>query len=171
MADDGKAMNYWIGVVNRSHVLRGVSGGFAQMNHGKQVPLNRMKAGDGLVYYSPRETYPDGPPLQAFTAIGFIRSGEVYAHDMTADGVPGFVPWRINVDFLSAQIAPIKPLIAQLDFIIDKKHWGAAFRFGQVSIGEADFRRIAAAMKGLAVAESPKGPTGNSARLGQPLLF
>jgi len=28
-------MNYWIGVVSRSHVLRGVAGGFAQMNHGK----------------------------------------------------------------------------------------------------------------------------------------
>jgi hypothetical protein len=44
------------------------------------------------------------------------------------------------------QIAPIKPLIAQLDFITDNTHWGAAFRFGQVGIGEADFLRIAAAM-------------------------
>jgi EVE domain len=139
-------MNYWTGVVSHAHVLRGVAGGFAQMNHGKQAPLKRMKTGDGLIYYSPREAYPDGAPLQAFTAIGFIRSGKVYAHDMTADGVPGFVPWRIDVDYLSAQIALIKPLIAQLDFIADKTHWGAAFRFGQVGIGEADFLRIAAAM-------------------------
>jgi hypothetical protein len=127
-------------------VLRGVAGGFAQMNHGKQAPLKRMKAGDGLVYYSPRESYPDGAPLQAFTALGFIRSGEVYEHDMSADGVPGFVPWRINVDYLPAQHTPIKPLIAQLDFITYKTHWGAVFRFGQIRISEADFRRIAAAM-------------------------
>jgi hypothetical protein len=139
-------MNYWIGVVSRSHVLRGVAGGFAQMNHGKQAPLQRMKAGDGLIYYSPREAYPDGAPLQAFTALGFIRTGEVYAHDMTADGVPGFVPWRIDVDFLQAHSAPIKPLIAQLEFIKDKTHWGSAFRFGQVKIGEVDFRCIAHAM-------------------------
>ena len=139
-------MNYWIGVVSRSHVLRGVEGGFAQMNHGKQAPLKRMKAGDGLIYYSPRESYPDGAPLQALTALGFIRTGEVYAHDMTADGVPGFVPWRIDVDFVPAQSAPIKPLIAQLEFIKDKTHWGAAFRFGQVKIGEVDFRCIAHAM-------------------------
>jgi hypothetical protein len=118
-------MNYWIGVVSRSHVLRGVAGGFAQMNHGKQVPLQRMKAGDGLVYDSPREAYPDGPPLQAFSALGFIRSGEVYAHDMTPEGVPGFVPWRINVE--AVQNAPIKPLLAQLDFITDKTHWGGCF--------------------------------------------
>lgn len=139
-------MNCWIGVVSRSHVLLGVAGGFAQMNHGKHAPLKRMKAGDGLVYYSPREAYPDGAPLQAFTAIGFIRTGEVYAHDMTADGVPGFVPWRIDVDYLSAQSTPIQPLITQLDFIRDKTHWGAAFRFGQLRIGEADFLKIAAAM-------------------------
>jgi hypothetical protein len=139
-------MNYWIGVVSRSHVLRGVAGGFAQMNHGKQAPLKRMKAGDGLVYYSPREAYPDGAPLQAFTALGFIRSGEVYAHDMTHDGVPGFVPWRIDVDYQAVQCAPIKPLLAQLEFITDKTHWGAVFRFGQIKISEADFRRIAAAM-------------------------
>ena len=72
------------------------------MNHGKQAPLKRIKAGDGLIYYSPREAYPDGAPLQAFTALAFIK---------------------------------------------DKTHWGAAFRFGQVGIGEADFRCIAQAMQ------------------------
>ena len=139
-------MNYWIGVVSRSHVLRGVEGGFAQMNHGKQAPLKRMKAGDGLIYYSPRESYPDGAPLQAFTALGFIRTGDVYAYDVTADGVPGFVPWRIDVDYVDTQITSIRPLITQLDFIKDKTHWGAALRFGQIKIGKDDFDRIARAM-------------------------
>lgn len=125
---------------------RGVAGGFAQMNHGKSAPLKRMKAGDGLIYYSPRESYPDGIQLQAFTAVGFVRTGEVYPHDMTSEGVPGFVPWRIDVAYRSAQAMSIKPLIAQLDFIVDKTHWGAAFRYGQVRIGEADFWRIAKAM-------------------------
>lgn len=45
-----------------------------------------------------------------------------------------------------AQSAPIKPLIGQLDFIANKTHWGAAFRFGQIKIGPADFRRIVHAM-------------------------
>ncbi|OYU31853.1 MAG: EVE domain-containing protein [Comamonadaceae bacterium PBBC2] len=139
-------MNCWIGVVSRSHVLRGVAGSFAQMNHGKQAPLKRMKAGDGLIYYSPRESYPDGAPLQAFTALGFIRTGAVYAHDMTPEGVPGFVPWRMDVDYQPAKSTPIKPLIGQLDFITDKTHWGAMFRFGQLRISEADFQRIAVAM-------------------------
>ncbi|MEY4284267.1 MAG: hypothetical protein RL111_942 [Pseudomonadota bacterium] len=139
-------MNLWIGVVSREHVMRGVKGGFAQMNHGKQAPLKRMKAGDGLIYYSPREAYPDGAPLQAFTAIGVIRTGEVYPYDMSDDGVPGFVPWRIDVDFWPAQAAPIQNLLADLDFITDKRHWGAVFRFGQLKIGREDFARIAKAM-------------------------
>ena len=82
----------------------------------------------------------------AFTALGFIRTGNVYAYDVTADGVPGFVPWRIDVDYVDTQITSIRPLITQLDFIKDKTHWGAAFRLGQVKIGEVDFRRIAHAM-------------------------
>jgi len=46
--------NFWIGIVSRSHVVLGVRGGFAQLNHGKKAPLQRLKAGDGLVCYSPR---------------------------------------------------------------------------------------------------------------------
>ena len=82
----------------------------------------------------------------AFTALGFIRTGNVYAYDVTADGVPGFVPWRIDVDYVDTQTTSIRPLITQLDFIKDKTHWGAAFRFGQIKIGKDDFDRIARAM-------------------------
>lgn len=152
-------MNHWIGVVSLAHVERGVAGGFAQMNHGKDAPLRRMKAGDGLIYYSPRWAYPSGEPLQAFTAIGRIRDGSVYAHDMTDDGVPGFVPWRINVDYWPSQMAFIRPLLESLDFIVDKRHWGAAFRYGQLRIGEADFQRIACAMSAIPITstDSAKG--------------
>ena len=64
---------YWIGVVSRSHVQIGVKGGFMQLNHGKRAPLAKLKAGDGVVFYSPRESYPDGAPLQAFTAMRQAR--------------------------------------------------------------------------------------------------
>lgn len=139
-------MNHWIGVVSAVYVQRGVAGGFAQMNHGKQAPLKRMKAGDGLVYYSPRQSYPNGQPLQAFTAIGRIRDGRVYSHDMSDEGVPGFVPWRIDVDYWLCRAAAIQPLIDTLDCIVDKRHWGAVFRYGQVRISPSDFALIAQAM-------------------------
>ena len=70
------SVGYWIGVVSRSHARVGVKGGFIQLSHGKKAPLQKLGAGDGLLVYSPRESYLDGEPLQAFTAIGRIRSGE-----------------------------------------------------------------------------------------------
>ncbi len=37
-------MRYWIGVACKEHVLRGVTGGFCQVCHGKAAPLNHMRA-------------------------------------------------------------------------------------------------------------------------------
>jgi len=145
--------NYWIGVVSKDHVAIGVDGGFVQLNHGKAAPLERMCAGDGFAYYSPRTSYPDGAPLQAFTALGRIRDGTVFQagsddrRDMVlmADAA-AFRPFRLAVDYLQVQDAPIRPLIDELSFIRSKTHWGAAFRFGYLRIPAADFARITAAM-------------------------
>ena len=139
--------NYWIGVVSKDHVALGVNGGFTQLNHGKAGPLERMRAGDGFAFYSPRLSYPDGAPLQAFTAVGRIRDGIVYQATLVADAiVNGIAPFRLGVDYLPAHDAPIKPLIDALSFIRSKAHWGAAFRFGYLRVPEEDFARIAAAM-------------------------
>ena len=134
---------FWIGVVSKDHVDRATAGGFAQVNHGKAGPLERMHAGDGFAFYSPRTSYPDGTPLQAFTAIGRVRTGTVYQAEMEN----GFRPFRLDVEFLAAEPAPVKPLLPELSFIRSKTHWGAAFRFGVVRVPAADFALIAAAMK------------------------
>ena len=132
---------YWIGVVSKDHVDVGVAGGFTQVNHGKAAPLERMHAGDGFIFYSPRTKYPDGELLQAFTAIGRICDGNVYQVAMG-----DFHPFRLDVDYFPAQVAPVRPLIDKLSFIRSKAHWGAAFRFGVLRVPEADFALIAVAM-------------------------
>jgi EVE domain len=142
---------FWIGVVSKDHVDRAVAGGFAQVNHGKAGPLERMRAGDGFAFYSPRESYPNGAPLQTFTAIGRVRTGTVYQAEMDN----GFRPFRLDVDFLAADPAPVKPLLSELSFIRSKTHWGAAFRFGIVRIPRADFAVIATAMRRAFVADFP----------------
>ena len=133
---------FWIGVVSREHVQRGVEGGFIQLNHGKKAPLQRLQAGDGVVMYSPRTSYPDGQPLQHFTAIGIVATGEIYQVEMSED----FKPYRVDVNFLKVEETPIKPLVERLSFIRSKTHWGAAFRFGYVKIPAQDFELIARAM-------------------------
>jgi EVE domain len=39
--------------------------------------LRTMARGDWIVFYSPKTAYPDGAPLQAFTAIGQVADGAV----------------------------------------------------------------------------------------------
>ena len=145
------AHQFWIGVVSKDHVDRATAGGFAQVNHGKAGPLERMRAGDGFAFYSPRASYPDGAPLQAFTAIGRVRTGTVYQAEMP----DGLRPFRLDVEFFPADPAPVKPLLAELSFIRSKTHWGAAFRFGVVRVPAADFAVIAAAMKRTFAADFP----------------
>jgi hypothetical protein len=132
---------FWIGVVSREHVQIGVRGGFVQMNHGKKGPLQRLHAGDGFVYYSPKTSYPDGEPLQMFTAMAVVKAGEVYLGEMG-----DFHPYRLDVTYLKAKETPIKPLIEQLSFIKDKTHWGSAFRFGNLKVSAEDFKIIAEGM-------------------------
>jgi predicted RNA-binding protein len=134
---------YWVGVASRDHLLRGVQGGFAQLSHGKRAPLQRMRTGDWLVYYSPRESRNGGELLQAFTALGRVVGEEVYQFDMGG----GFVPFRRDVAYLlTKEEAPIRPLIDRLSFIRNKERWGQAFRSGHFEIHRADFELIASAM-------------------------
>jgi EVE domain len=137
-------MTNWINTVSRDHVLRGVEGRFTQANHGKPHMLRKMARGDWIIFYSPRTALEGGEPLQAFTAIGQIADDEPYQVEMTTD----FHPWRRSVDFLPCNEVPIRRLIDELDFILDKKRWGYRFRFGVFSIDGHDLELIRAAMTG-----------------------
>jgi hypothetical protein len=119
-----------------------MAGGFTQAEHGKETGLQRLGQGDYLVFYSPRTSYPDGGPLQEFTAIGRVLDDKPYRVEMT----PSFHPWRRRVAYLPARSAGVRPLIDRLSFIPDKRHWGFPFRRGLFEIACEDFLHIAAAM-------------------------
>ncbi|PRZ42718.1 EVE domain-containing protein [Antricoccus suffuscus] len=55
-------------------------------NHGKRAPLARMRAGDGILIYSPSTTYPHGEPLQAVTIIGEVTGDEPEPSEVIAGG-------------------------------------------------------------------------------------
>ncbi|MHB8169256.1 MAG: EVE domain-containing protein [Thermoleophilia bacterium] len=134
-------MKYWLGVVSREHVMRAVSLGMAQIGHGKREPLARMKAGDGFVYYSPKESLGGSEPLKAFTAIGKITDDEIWQVD---EG--DFKPWQRRLTYVKSTEAPIRPLLDQLTFTSGRTNWGYMFRYGLFEISEADFKTIAKAM-------------------------
>jgi len=136
-------MQYWINTVSRDHVQRGVAGGFTQANHGKATNLRQLAAGDLIVFYSPRTSYPAGEPLQRFTALGRVLDVQPYQTEMT----PTFHPWRRRVEFLPCSEAPIQSLLPSLAFITDKRKWGFPFRRGLFQIGQEDFAQIMQAMQ------------------------
>jgi hypothetical protein len=131
---------YWLGVVSREHVRRGVRLGIAQVNHGRRGPLERMKPGDGLVYYSPRERIRAGEEVHAFTAIGTIDDGEPWQA-----GEGDFQPWRRAVTYTEdAHEAPIRDLPLELTA---QPNWGVQLRRGLLRLSEDDFATIADAMR------------------------
>jgi hypothetical protein len=133
----------WIGVVARSHVERGVAGGFAQVCQGRRAPLQRMLPGDYLVYYSPTTERQGGEPLRAFTALGRVQSERVYSFDMGG----GFVPFRKDVSYLPcARSAAIGPLLSRLNFVRRQSNWGLLMRRGHFEIDGHDLALIADAM-------------------------
>lgn len=144
--------HYWVATASADHAENGRNWGIVQACHGKVAPLKRMQPGDGVVIYSPRDRFPDGAPLQAFTAIGRVAEGAAYQHDMGG----GFLPWRRSMIWQQATSAPIRPLLDHLDLTRGQRNWGMAFRYGLLPLSRADFALIARVMLGLA--EAPPTP-------------
>jgi hypothetical protein len=134
---------FWIGVVSKEHVERGKQSGFAQVCHGKQAPLSRMKPRDILVYYSPQLRLGEKNPYQCFTAFSVVQEGAPYQVEMA----PDFKPFRRKVVYLPAKDALIKPLISSFSFIQNKEKWGYMLRYGFFEIPLEDIRVIAYAME------------------------
>ena len=133
-----ETQKYWVAVASKDHVMRGVAGGFMQANHGKQAPLKRMKPGDWVLFYSPKQFLESDEKCQAFTAIGQVSDDDVYQVIVTED----FAPFRQNVSFCTANEVSILPLIDDLNFIPNKKSWGYPFLFGFFEINAPDFELI-----------------------------
>jgi len=135
-------MKYWVGLASKEHVKAGVEGGFCQLCHGKAYPLKRMAVGDWVVFYSSKDKFKQKMPCQKFTAIGQVAGEEVYAFEMTKN----FTAFRRDIQFKDANEVDIRPLISDLSFIPDKKHWGYPFQSGHFEINKQDFQRVATAM-------------------------
>jgi len=137
---------YWLAVVSADHVAVGAEAGFAQIAHGKAVPLRRMGVGDGIIYYSPRKSVDKssaaGNKLQMFTALAVITGDQVYQVDMGG----GFRPYRRNATYVRTQPLALAEVKQELDFGRNGANPGAVLRFGFLQLSAGDFWTIAARM-------------------------
>jgi hypothetical protein len=139
----GTVESYWIAVVPKVGVDRCLVGGFAMFGHGRHQAMKRTKAGDWLVYYSPRTVLKGGEEVRAFTAIGRFTEREPYEVEIG----DGRVAWRRDIHFeKKACQADVYPLLDQLSFIKDREHWGLFFHRSLFSVDHDDFRLIARTM-------------------------
>lgn len=132
------ARRYWIGVASREHVRVARAEGFAQFCHGKVGPARRLSKGDGLIYYSSKESMSSPAICQKFTGIGEVLDEQPFQLEQA----PGFEPFRRRIAYQDVGELDIRPLIPELSFIKDKRHWGQPFRFGLLEISESDFRLV-----------------------------
>jgi hypothetical protein len=140
----GSPTTYWLAVVSREHVRRGVEIGIAQANHGKRTAVERMRPGDGLIYYSPREGMRTGAPVRSFTAIGTIDDRPAWQADPQDGGC--FAPWRRSVSYRAgARETPIEQVRADLEFT-SVPNWGMVLRRGLIELSPHDYALIARAM-------------------------
>lgn len=134
---------YFLICASREHVLKGVKGGFAQAGHGRKVFMSKPSKGDWLVFYSSKDKFENGKPLQKFTAIGKVIDEEPYQPTTGGD----FKPYRRDVEFKNSQEVEIRPLLEHLNFIKNNKKWGFYLISGFREIPKEDFDIIKNAMK------------------------
>jgi hypothetical protein len=140
-------VKFWLAVVHRDHVRRGVEQGIAQVNHGSKAGIQKMLPGDGLLYYSPKDVCPNGSSLQRFTAVGRIADGEPWQAAPVAMLKGDVRPWRRRVEYVDdiAEV-PIAPLLSVLELTRDTPNWGWLMRRGLLEMTPRDFALIAAEM-------------------------
>ena len=139
---ENRKPKYWIVTVSKEHVLNGKEWKIMQACHGKKAPLKRISKDDYVIFYSSKFKMNDKRPYQKFTAIAKAVDYEVYQVKMFEN----FEPFRRNVKFLECQEIEIRPLIKDLEFILNKQKWGYPFKYGLLEISENDFKLISSKM-------------------------
>jgi hypothetical protein len=136
--------HYFVVIASRERVAAAATGGYIEISRGRASPLERLREGDVVVFYSPREADAGGAVLQQFTAVAQVAAGPAFEGEPRHGSAER--PLRRRARYWQAECAPIRPLLEALDFIRDKKHWGVSLRHGFVQMSAADFRQIARAM-------------------------
>lgn len=135
-------MKYFIIVASKDHIENGVVKGFAQAGHGKKAPMERLQQNDRIVFNASKDKLQDGQPYQKFIALGEITDTQTFQIIVNEY----FQPWRRKAKFVPCNEIEIRPLIEQLEFIPNKKHWGFPLRSGFLEIPKADFDLISEKM-------------------------
>ncbi|WP_424968040.1 EVE domain-containing protein [Dinoroseobacter sp. S375] len=151
---------YWIGLAERDSVHAAVANGVCVFSGGKASPVRKLEPGDGILYYSPHESA-GGAVLECFTAVGEVVDDAPWTQNWTqiCAGGPYLsqgaahqsgLTWVRRCDYDAVGEVSVRPLLSELRFVAQPRHWGRTFHRGQMEIGAADFFRIADRLRAVA---------------------
>ncbi len=135
--------SYFVGLADRFHVDMMRSDGVVVLGIRNDAGVRRVKPGDRVAYYSPKEA-PDGPPLRAFTGLAEVAGGGPFMWPKDEPEI-----WARRADWLEHAVdVPIRVLLESLEFIRNPKNWGFYLRGSYREIGGGDHALISRAMMG-----------------------
>lgn len=137
------ARKYWIGVAHLKQAKAAEGAGFVAFSHGRESAVRKVSPGDRVIYYSPKTDF-EGTAVQAFVALATVM-GEPEQRQMPNTD---FTPWTRAAEFTTVSEVPVKPMLEDLTFVTNPRHWGMAFRRSLFEITEGDFILISNAMRG-----------------------
>lgn len=133
-------MNAYIGVAHARQVGIARAEGFVAFSHGREASVRSLNVGDRVAYYAPKSDW-GGAHVQAFVALALVTGEDIHTrqYEMGTGHVRA-------ARYFETRDAPVRPLLPELSFVTDPKHWGLAFRQGKFRITEEDYAVIARAM-------------------------
>lgn len=130
---------YWITLTAQEHVNIVKEKGYTQVNMGPKEPLEKMSAGDWILYYSPTLIL-DNPKTvcQKFTAFSYILDDHIYPQYPKNP-----IRWRRDVEFFNCIPQHAKNFHHSVSFLQQYENWLDAFIKPVFEIPRNDFIVIA----------------------------
>lgn len=135
---------HWVCVVSRADAHLAQVEGRLRLSATSERRVRRLREGDGVLLYSPREGNREGAVVRRFTAAGTVVAGEAY---QLGDDPHGSWCRDVRFDDVRDEVE-VGPLLERLSFVRPGAGWGVAFRPGFVRVAEADHRLVRAALTG-----------------------
>lgn len=131
--------HYWVTTAALEHVHIVKEKGYTQVNMGPKEPLEKMKQGDWILYYSPTVYYKQPESLcQKFSGISKLIDEKIYPQDPKDP-----ILWRRNAQFYNCIPHHAQQFHTFVDFLKQHDYWVDAFKKSVFEISQSDFLYIA----------------------------
>lgn len=135
--------SFYLISASRDHVLSARDQAIVQANHGVKGPMQRLRPGDGIAFYSARHQLRGKEPCQRFTAMARVGEGDMYQQRMSDT----WKPWRRPAVFEEGfREIDVKQVLSRLQCLGNgRQGWGVYLRRGFIKMSAYDWEVLVGA--------------------------